>query len=145
MKKKARKPLKFWYIQDWGTYTNQTPVFVGYTAKEITRALRKAKVKQEAVDLWAKGEADHQKFMDRQAFMWFDQGYSLMWIGKFTDTWNDHECILHECFHAVIHCLGKQKGLIRSESDIEDEAMAYALEYLFRGIRRKLQDKYYAD
>ena len=67
-------------------------------------------------------------------------GYLVLSIQRFEDTWDDYETILHECFHIVIAILGVSKMFINhSREVIEEEGMAYLQEYLFRGIRRKLQ------
>lgn len=76
--------------------------------------------------------------------MCFKDGFSLFRMPKFEDDWDDLETIMHECFHATMFILGRNKAFINHTADtIEDEGMAYFHEYLFRSIRRKLTDEYW--
>lgn len=129
---------KYWYIQEWGSYNNQTPVFVGYTTKEITSIIKRQKWNKEVVKKWCDDE-DLEKFMEgKNGAVWSYEGWTLLYLPKWDGSWDDYETLMHECFHMVIGQLGVQKAFINGER-IEEEAMAYQQEFLFRNIRRKLQ------
>lgn len=138
MSKQMRK--KYWYLQDWGTYNNQTPVFVGYTVKEITTIIKRQKWNKEAVKKWCEDE-DLAEFMEgKNGAVWKYEGWTLLYLPSWNGTWDDIETLVHECFHLVVGQLGGQKAFINGGS-IEEEGMAYQQEYLFRSIRRKLASK----
>lgn len=138
MKKKREK---YWYIQDWGTYSVQTPIFVGYTISEITKIIARQKWDTQAKAEWAE---DHQSaevaFSKVTGGVWLSKsGHSILYLPKFEDTWGMYETIVHECFHLVINQLGKAKMMLNLSSGvIEEEAMAYQQEYLWKSIRRRL-------
>lgn len=142
MKKKKTKRTKYWYLQDWGTYTTQTPVFVGYTPAEICVVLKRQKnFNKAAVTAFVHDlESSEKAFKTVQGGIWTsDNGYALMYLPKYEGTWSDIETLVHECFHLVIGQLGRAKMLINhSTESVEEEALAYQHEYLWRSIRRKL-------
>ena len=146
--KNAKKRTKFWYIQDCGTYKAEIPVFVGYSESEITAIIKKQKSwKKEAVSAWVEEHTDGKEdttMIGKLGWCWIHQdGWLVFSLGKFEDTWDDYETILHECFHIVIAILGISKMFINhSRGVIEEEGMAYLQEYLFRGIRKKLQSAF---
>jgi hypothetical protein len=139
MSKQIKK--KYWYLQDWGTYNNQTPVFVGYTIKEITAIIKKQGWNKEVTKKWCDESEELEKFMEgKNGSVWSYEGWSLMYLPHWHGTWDEMETLVHECFHLVIEQLGKQKAFINGER-VEEEGMAYQQEYLFRSIRRKLASK----
>jgi len=140
---KKKKLTRFWYIQDWGTYNVQTPVFFGYTIPEITRIMNKIEIKQEAKNLWNNdSKMTDEVFENKSGGVWRNSGYTLLYLPKFEDTWDLYETILHECVHLVLYQLGGHKMFInQSCNSIEEEGLAYQIEFLFRAIRRKLQSK----
>lgn len=142
---KNKKPVKTWWVQKWGTYQNEMPVFVGYTPKEILAVLKKQKTwKQEPILAWEKELKQTEEFAEGREFCWFNDGYCILFLKPFEDKWERLEAIMHECFHLVINILGDKRGMINTTVPrVEEEAMAYQQEYLFREIRRKLQDKYH--
>lgn len=144
MRKLKRK--KYWYIQDWGSYRNETPIFVGYSVKEITAIIKRQKnwLKQ-PVEAWVKGQGDSEQYFSNQrdGGIWFHEGWTVFWLKKYEDTWDDYETIMHECFHLVINICGRNKAMVNHSTQvIEEEAMAYQQEYLFRNIREKLQKEF---
>lgn len=144
---KKNKSKKFWYIQNWGTYSNQTPIFVGYSADEITKELKNKRfeIKKDVIETWQSDIESTRKVMSdsNTGAVWFKDGLSLLWLPDFKDDWKHLETIIHECFHLVIGILGREKMMVNfSSNTIEEEAMAYQHEFLFRSIRRKLQEKY---
>lgn len=133
--------MKFWYIQDWGTYGNQTLVFVGYTIPEITKIIKKKGFKSNIVAEWCKDwEGMENTFKNVAGGVWSNDGATVLYLPKWEDNWDNYETLLHECFHLVMAGLAKGK-LFVNEGSIEEEGMAYQLEYLFRHIRIKLQKK----
>lgn len=144
MKKKKR--TKYWYLQDWGTYTTQTPVFVGYTPAEICATLKRQKdFNKEAVAEFCEDIDETEKvFKTVQGGIWFTKtGFSIMYLPKYEGSWSDIETLVHECFHLVINQLGKSKMLINhSTQTVEEEALAYQQEYLWKNIRYKLGEAF---
>lgn len=131
---------KFWYIQDWGTYTCQTPVFVGYTPKEMLKVMKKQNWNKEVVKKF-EGECEEltEYAEGKNGFVWSYEGWTLLSFPHWKGTWDDIETLVHECFHLVVAQLAKSKAFVRSTDDIEEEGMAYQLEYLFRNIRIRLE------
>lgn len=139
-----KKRTKFWYLQDCGTYTAEIPVFVGYSINEITKIIKRQKNwKKASITAWIDEhlENDDSTLKGKQGWCWLHQdGWCVLSLAKFEDTWDDYETIMHECFHLTIAILGGSKQFINhSREVIEEEGMAYFQEYIFRGIRRKLQ------
>ena len=138
MQKQIKK--KYWYLQDWGTYNNQTPVFVGYTIKEITTIIKKQDWNKEAIKKWCEDE-DLAEFMEgKNGGVWKYDGWTLLYLPSWHGTWDDIETLVHECFHLTVAVLGHQKAFVNG-GNVEEEGMAYQQEYLFRSIRRKLTSK----
>ena len=139
-------PEKFWYLQDGGTYTFQIPVFIGYTIPEIGAILRKQKsFNKEAVKSFLDEIEDAtEKLHGKQGGIWSTQtGWSLMYLPEWKGTWNDIETLVHECFHLTINQLGRHRLFINhSTSTIEEEAMAYCQEYLWKSIRKRLSNHF---
>ena len=132
---------KYWYVQDWGTYGNETPVFVGYTIPEITKIMKKQDWSPKIIAEWCKDWDDRDNvFKDVAGGVWSCHGSTLLYLPSWNGSWNNYETLMHECFHLIIAGLGKGKLFI-NEGSIEEEGMAYQLEYLFRNIRIKLQKK----
>ena len=143
MKKKNRrkKPTKLWFIQDWGSYSAKTPVFIGYSIPEITKVIKRLNIKEKVKELWIQ---DHNMtsdiFANKSGGIWKNSGFTLLFLPKLEDTWDLYETILHECFHLVIYQLGQQRMFINDTTKtIEEEGLAYQIEFLFREIRRKIQ------
>lgn len=139
MKKKVKHRKKFYYIQDWGTYSVETPIIVGYTPKEITKLVKNSKWKDEVKSLWSESDFDH--LLEKGCALTLrDKGYTIVILESFQNNWSFYETLMHECFHLVVYVLGEERAFVNSSTDtIEDEGMAYQLEYLFRGIRTNLQ------
>lgn len=135
---------KFWYIQDWGTYDVQTLVCVGYSIPEITKIVNRIKIKQEARNAWNADMRSTEAFMaEKSGGVWRSKGYTVLYLPVFEDAWNIYETLMHECLHLVVYQLGQCKMFINmSDGTIEEEGLAYQQEYLFRAIRRKLQNHF---
>lgn len=145
MSARRPKPIKkFFFIQGWGTYSNETPVFVGHTRKEITEVMKKQKLRKEAIDLWEQSITEETAYTESASgFFWHNNGYSVISLPSFEDDWVHLDTVLHECFHATLIILGNSKAFIQGRDKIEDEGLAYQCEFLFREIRKKLQDEYW--
>lgn len=151
-KEKTQRPKpigKFSFIQDWGTYQTRTPVFVGFSDKEITKALERMPFSDKFLTLWKKDlERDWEPHDRINGYFWSREGCSVLSLATFEDTWFDLDTINHECFHAVMFILASEKKLATydydtKEIDFEHEGLAYAHEYLVRSIRTKLQDEFW--
>jgi hypothetical protein len=128
-KKKISKIKKYHYKQNWGTYLNDTLVFVGYNANEVIKLL----------DKWEKTEyfiskINEELFNNNRGVVIFDNNRTLLWLKEFKDDWEFYEVLIHESHHLIFNVLGE----CRMMKD-EIEAQAYQQEYLFREIRQKLQ------
>lgn len=137
-----KKRTKYWYLQDWGTYTTQIPVFVGYTPTEICEVLKRQKdFNKDAVASFCNDLDDTSNvFKTVQGGIWTSgNGYSLLYLPKYTGRLSDIATLVHECFHLVINQLGRHKLFINhSTQSIEEEAMAYQQEFLWQAIQRRL-------
>lgn len=142
----SKKTKKFWYLQDGGTYSFQIPVFVGYTIPEVVEVLKKQKgLNPEAIKEFVDGvEMATKSFHGKQGGVWStDSGWSILFLPSWEGSWNDIETLVHECFHLTINMLGRGKMMINcSSGTIEEEAIAYNQEYLWRNIRRRLEKAY---
>jgi len=138
MKKKQRKLEKAIFIQEWGTYTNQTLVAVGSSTDEMLRYLKKNKVNKASIDAFVADKQNLESQMQNSLGLFCrpkdgDAG-SILWLKNWDkNNWRCYEILIHELFHAVYGILGKDKGMLD-----EEEALAYQQEYLFGEIRRKL-------
>ena len=135
-----KKIVKCHFIQEWGTYTNQTLICVNLTTDEIIKAAKKEKAAKWFIDILEKDKEDIKKLMDDGArgFFMSNQGASVLWLKKFEDEWEWYEVLMHELHHAVHHILRDNKGM-----GDELEAQAYQQEFLFREIRHVLRDVFY--
>ena len=68
-----------------------------------------------------------------KGFLFQDGGASVLWLKEWDGSWSAAEVLIHELHHAVHFILGQ--GKIMGD---EVEALAYQQEYLFRGIRQRL-------
>lgn len=115
------------------------PVFVGYTNDEITKIIKRQKNwKKELRELWE----NHGGFKTELGGIVFDGGYTILFLKGFEDVWEDYETLMHECFHIVMKMAQARLLINHTTNTIEEEALAYQQEYLFRSIRRKLQDAF---
>ena len=139
MKKKRikYKKTKFNFIQHWGTYNIETLVSVGTNYNEVLDCIKRLKFKKENIQA-IKEDKEVPSFIERKpaCFLGMPSGNILHFKG-FKDEWYFYEWLIHELFHAVYIELGKNSSMIK-----EEEAMAYQIEFLFREIRRKLQNHY---
>lgn len=121
---------KIW-IQDWGTYGEQTLVCFGSTKEEILKYLKKNKcslIFLEAI----KKEFEIPARCD--GCFWYNQGAkgSILWLEKFEWTAHCMGVLAHEITHAV-------RRLLIEERDMYDEveAVCYQTEYLTKNILKR--------
>lgn len=129
---------KFCYVQGWGTYKNDTLVCIGMSKPEIILALKRLGDAHLVIPM---ANEFKEKFKDRSrnnGWVFLHDGKTIMGLKPFEDTWTYWETLLHEVAHLVHNVLGKDRCMMD-----EDEARAYQQEFLFREIRRKLQNRYH--
>lgn len=135
-----KKAYKTIFIQDWGTYGDETVVAVGTTIDEVVQYLKKHKASQGSIKSM---EEDAKELSET---MKCSKGFfakpndttvgSFLWTRDWDNSWEHSEVLVHELFHAVYNTLGKGRSMMD-----EQESMAYQQEFLFRAIRRKLNRK----
>lgn len=125
---------KFAFVQDWGTYSNETLVIVGMNAEEILAHADKR-------NLAFSGDFPKQlrRIFKKEAASstsgrcLFDEGRSLLWLPSWKNDWENWETLMHEIVHLIHRCLCINKCMGE-----EDEAQAYQMEYLFHNLRLEL-------
>lgn len=138
MKSKGYKKSKqFWYLQNWGTYSNQTFVCIGMNHQEITDAFKKLKSKPAVINAWIRDKEKllPQLTMSDGGLTWRDEEscVTLLWFPTWKNDWQHWDSLLHETYHLVYFGLLEQRLMNK-----EEDAFAYQQEYLFREIRRTL-------
>lgn len=145
---KGKAPKKFWYIQDWGTYSNQTAVFIGYTESEALTVMKKAKFDKDTVARFEKDIFTDANFVATvSGFVWHDTQTprTMLFMPEFKDTWISYETLMHECVHLTLNGLVKERrfvDFIGGRHHLEQEGIAYQVEYLFRSVRKRLQKEF---
>jgi len=131
-----KKPKKFAFLQDWGTYGNETLVIVGMDAEEIIKHIQR-----KGFNFTAGFPASLRRVFKAtsvSARCVFEEGRSILWLPSWKDDWENWETLMHEIVHLIHRCL-----CINKHMDEEDEAQAYQMEYLFRAIRIELHRRTY--
>lgn len=121
---------KFSFVQDWGTYPNETFVVVGLAHKEILAAMRRRKFKKDAISAFAETGRPN-KDETASAFAWY-RGPSVLWFPEWQIDLAHYANLVHETNHLVFDA-ARDKGM-----RYEPEAQAYQQEYLFSNIVVKL-------
>lgn len=143
-KNKKKKRTRFWYIQDWGIYVSHTPIFVGYTEREALKVMKGNNFVPKMVELFEKDIEPEDYSKNKAGFIWHKDGYTALFLTEFDGSWYSYDSLMHECMHLVLCQLGEWMHFITYDEDrkaieIEQEGIAYAHEFLFRSIRRRLQ------
>lgn len=120
---------KFAFMQDWGTYSNQTLVVVGMNKKEIVKHLKKIKAPKDAIASFLVVEESH---FHEAAFVWSNFGRTVLWLPSWQHTAKNEETLVHEVHHLIFDVMNS-KGMAD-----EPEALAYQMEFLFKNIRKNL-------
>ena len=121
------------FLQDCGIFSNEIIVSAGCPKEEILKYLKKLpRVKKEAIEWIAKEERAFEVFNRNTGATWYDNGRTLLLLGRPKDDWDYWECLIHEISH-IVTFMARDKMF-----ENEDECRAYLHEYLFHRIRRKL-------
>lgn len=142
MKKSKTKQRKFSYLQEWGSYTNQTYIAIGMNHNEIVKDMKRRNFGAHIIKIFndQKKENDDRWFnpqVGNTGVCWFHDGKSLLWLPHWKNDWEHWDTIVHEISHLIFEVMCKGKNMT-----VETEAQAYQLEYLFRAIRRKLWKRF---
>lgn len=133
MKKRSRRPKKLVFIQDWGSYSNETVVAVGATHKDVMDFVAKLRL-EKGIIKWLEDLKDITEKIEDKAYTVSRDGRTLLWMPAYEDCWEYWETLIHEINHLIDFVLVERKRM-----SPETEAKSYQFEYLFRSIRRKLQ------
>lgn len=126
--------MKKIFIQDWGTYSNETLVCINVSFDEIVKWTIKNKYKVPV--LIQEPEETRECIKEAPGFVVIGSDHtSLLWMKEFRDKWEFYETLMHEVHH-LVHGIFSHKRMLH-----EKDANAYQFEYLFREIRRKLKNK----
>lgn len=132
-----KKPKKFIFIQDYGTYRNEILVMSGITDKqEVFKFLKKNRVIP-AISKWILTDFNEWKEAiekkQKGLFCWNeDCNGTVLFLRSPEDSWDYWEVLMHECHH-IVQQMCSEKMMLK-----EMDAQAYLFEYLFHNIRRKL-------
>src|SRR3990167_4195246 len=139
-KRKDHTFLKnFCFLQNWHVYPNDTLVCIGMTKPEIVAFIRD---KEKGKEKWKTGVAEDfentKTPIGDKGYFWYpdEAAQSILIINEWDGSWDNFETLIHELHHAVHIMLGEKRGMAG-----EVEALAYAQEYLFRSIRKKILKK----
>jgi len=121
--------VKFSYLQDWGTFTNETFVVVGMTQKEILADMRRRKFKKDAIEAFSRQNKPNG---DETAFVWVRKGMTLLWLNGWRIDLEHYSTVVHETNHLIWE-ITRDKGMVE-----EAEMQAYQQEYLFLAIVTRL-------
>jgi hypothetical protein len=117
------------FMQDWGTFSNETLVCVNRDKAQILRYMKQTQIKPELIELFeAKAETD------AAAFVWtpLRTGCTMLWLRGWTGDPEDLDTLVHETNH-LVYDISRDKGF-KDEAEIQ----AYQQAYLFSGILEKL-------
>lgn len=127
-----KKP--FGFVQDWGTFPDQTLVVIGVKSKndiiEIARKVGGHKKLLEKLKDMGEPPLECAGFFEYLG----DGCGSILYMKTYKDDWTFWGTLMHELHHAVFYTLQRHRSM-----DAEKEALAYAQQDLFQNIRRKLQ------
>lgn len=133
-KKTTKKPFKHKFIQEWGTYANDTLVYVGMSRDEIVKDIKKYEDNEDLVANLMNEET--LKAFSGRGFVLREKNKTILWLNDWDNDWEYIEVLVHEIHHLVqLICVD-----IRNMSG-EIEGLAYQQEYLLKEIRTKLNKK----
>jgi len=131
------KKRKYTYVQKWGSYDLGTIVSVGTTIEEIIDYAEKSGTTKKNIKYLKKYKEELRKVMKYAGFFQNLPNGNLIWLKTYRHNPYFYQKLVHELFHAVYSCLGKERRMME-----EDEAMAYQQEFLFSEISKKLYDHF---
>jgi hypothetical protein len=123
---------KFAFLQDWGTYGNETFVAIGLTHDEILAAMRKMGCAESNVLCYDRGfEPEDRKKYYEEPFTWNAKGRAmgLLYMPDWKNNLDSYTTLVHETSHMIKRCLIDYRGM-----EDEVEAQAYQQQYLFSQI-----------
>ncbi len=125
---------KLW-IQDWGTYGEQTLVAIGASKKEILSYLKRHCPKSEFLDN-VKSEFEVPKNCDGCFWTHYNPKFrgSILWLQSLEFTPHSLGVLAHEICHAVRRLLIEERNMVN-----EVEAICYQTEYLTKNILKEAQ------
>jgi hypothetical protein len=124
-------PSNKWFIQDWGTLPNETLVVVGLTYERIVEEMKSNDFHEDVIKAFSKAKPRS----GANAWCWFEEGRSLLWIEDWRTDLDHLTTLVHETNHLVFQ-VARDKG-----AEEEMEFQAYQQEYLFENIVKKLSAK----
>lgn len=127
-KRKPAKTKTLAYIQDWGTYDNETFVVVGMDHKEILAGMAKVGTLPQVLAAYEKVGS-----YDFCGFVWNYQGCTVLWLREWRYDADHLDTLVHETNHLIHDILVKRKDM-----GGEMEAQAYQQAYLFTNILKRL-------
>ena len=141
MKKTPRRHPRHprFFTIDWGTFPNQTLVFVGVPIGEWLKIAKGIKDAKKDFLSWIERESKSEELGEllkhcKGMFLSdTEHSYSILYFAEWSGNWDGYETLMHELHHAVHEMLGNKRGMRE-----EMEGLAYAQEHLFRQARRKL-------
>jgi len=124
--------MKRLFIINCGTYPNEVLVAIDSNYNEIVSFLKKKKLSLE-------GFEKNKKIIEKNcayqgSVMMFKNGYLLLQIKKYRNSWDWYEVLIHEVCHVTQY-------IFENREIKDDEAFAYQLEYLFKTVRMRVQQK----
>jgi hypothetical protein len=130
------KEFKYHFIQDWGTYGNQTLVIVG--EQDIEKVLRKTKTPEEIIEEYKNSDCEVAA-KEADGFVYdFQNSATILWLKKYDPKdWSTFDTMVHEIVHLIQKAMMEMRGMEK-----EYEAQAYQVEYLFKNIRNKINKEY---
>lgn len=134
--KKSKKSEPLIFFQDCGIFSNEIVVSLGAGKEEVLSFLDKHCCSSEA-RAWIEKQ-DKEMFEsideDHQGMVCHEDGRLLLLLRPFENSWEYWETLLHELHHITLFLAQEKKMLA------EFEGQAYLQGYLFKSIRRKLEE-----
>jgi hypothetical protein len=131
------KKLKYTFTQFCETFEIEIVCFIGLDYEDILKEVNKKLYNNEFKEC-IKKDGTLEKYIEKDLGFFThykDKGFMTLWMKEYKDEWDFYEILLHELHHGV-HIISESRGFMD-----EMEAKAYLFQYLFREIRRKIQNK----
>jgi hypothetical protein len=131
---KRKQTFNTIFLQDWGTFTNETLVCVAVTKKEILQFMKRNNFRKTLIEQFERKSAPSA---GASAFVWnpTGAGCTLLWMDSWLGRREDVNTLVHETNH-LIYDISRDKGF-----EDEPEIQAYQQEYLFKNIWAGIADR----
>ena len=131
---KRKQTFNTIFLQDWGTFTNETLVCVAVTEKEILQFMKRNNFRKTLIEQFERKSAPSA---GANAFVWtpIGTGCTLLWMDSWLGRREDVNTLVHETNH-LIYDISRDKGF-----KDEPEIQAYQQEYLFKNIWAGITDR----